>query len=197
MTNETEQSTNVQATETETSTEGKTKDWEKIAKDAQRRADKFKTEFESLKQSQLDVEAAAEKKKLEAAGQYDVLLKKTQSEYETKLADFQRQILKRDVKDTIRSAGATDDVFLEWAIDRYAGPAEEIVNYIATLKEDVKTAHYFLPKEDTQSIPIGNRPPAPASVRGSKPQSLEDRLKSTDPEVKRAALKEQFAQAVR
>lgn len=196
-TNEQEQTTEAQDTVTEA---GNDKDYaklEKLFRDATKREARYKEQFEALKKAQEDAATQAEKKKLEAAGQYEQLLKNAQADFDKKLSDYQNQIIKRDFRDRLRNeAKSGDEIFFDWAVDRFQGTPEDFQSFIDGLKNDAKTAKHF--QEPAAASTPGHIPPAPAAARGgAQRMTLEDRLKSDDPKVKLEALKEQFQQAVR
>lgn len=171
----------------------KTKDIEKLErlwKDSTKREAKYREQYETLKRAQEEAAAASEKKKLEEAGQYEQLLKKAQAEYESKLAAYQGEILKRDVKDQLRANGAADEVFIDWAVDRFAGPSEEIGDYIKMLKEDPKHSARF--EIESSRNAIGQVAPPSVKPGPGKNPSLDDRLKSPDKQTKKAAVSELF-----
>jgi len=196
MTEETKQVDKQTEQATETEDTGSKKDWEKIAKDAQRRADEAKAKLKAREQAEIDAAKQAETARLEAAGEYKTLLAKQAAEHQAQLDKLQRDILRRDLRDQLRQQAVSgDEVFLDYAADRFAGTAEEIATYIDALKNEPKTSKYF--QESVTEPRPGNPAPAAASVKGAHSIKLEDRLKSSDPQVKLAALKEQFAMAVK
>jgi len=180
---------------TETEDADSKKDWKKLAQDAQRREGEAKAKLKAREQAELDAAKQAEEARLAAAGEYKTIIAQKEKEFNDKLVQYQRDILRRDLRDQLRrQAVSGDEVFLDYAADRFVGTAEEIAVYIDTLKSEPKTAKYFEePMADTRpGIPA----PAAASVKGARSIKLEDRLKSDDPKVKLEALKEQFSQAV-
>ena len=197
MTEETKQVDKQTEQATETEDTGSKKDWEKIAKDAQRRADDAKGKLKAYEQAQADAAKDAERLRLEAAGEYKTLLAKQAAEHEAQLADMQRALVKRDYRDQLRNvAKSADEIFLDWAVDRFSGTPEDFESTIEALKADARTSKHF--QEPVAPLTPGHIPPAAAAARGANASklSLDDRLKSTDLATKKAAISETFHKAL-
>jgi hypothetical protein len=180
----------------DTETDVKAKNWEKIGKDAQRRADEATAKLKAYEQKREDDAKAAETKRLEAIGEYKTIIANKEAEYEAKLAAMRLDNLRRDLKDRLRTeAVSSDEIFLRYAAEHFSGKEEDIAPYIDAMKTDSVTAKYF--SEPVREQRPGAPPPPSAPVKGARSLTLEDRLKSDDKQVRLAALKEQFEQAVR
>ena len=179
-----------QATETEDT--GPKKDWEKIAKDAQRRADDAKAKLKAREQAEADLTKQAEEKRLLDAGNYETLISQRDKKHQEEIAAYERKDVIRDLIDMIREqAPSYSSVLARIAKAEFTGTREDMQIFVDQLKSDKDTQVYF--QESMSESRPGIPAPAAASVRGASRQStLDERLKSTDPAVKKAAVSEMF-----
>lgn len=157
--------------------------------------DKIKAEHEALKASIAKGEEDKRKAALEAAGNYKQLIAERDAEKADLLASHQAELLRRDLRDALRSEKVESKVFLDWAVSGYQGKPDEIKTYIEQLKANPEHEMFF--NSQSQDPAKDGQPGTPRLKPGSGSSlNLADRLKSSDPEVKRAALKEQFQKAL-
>jgi hypothetical protein len=156
---------------------------------------KQKAELEArLAQIESDIKRKAdeeERKKLEEQGQYRELLSKRDAEVDALRKQYESDNLKRDLRDALREAGASNSIFMRGAMASYEGGPEGIGEYVQSLKSIEMNAPFFGVQQVAQ--PIGQAPPAhgQASTRSTSVdwKQVREWEAGTDPAKKREAVK--------
>jgi hypothetical protein len=170
----------------EPASEGDGRDWKKLHHEAQMRGEAWKRELEDIKKAQDEAKAEKEQKELEAKGQYEAIVKKRDEELERLRANHAAEMLKRDLGDKLRDAGANNSVFIRGALAAFSGDADAIAEYVEGLKTDASNAAFF-----GQAKPAGQAGTthgAPGARSNAK--SLEERIADGDKEAINLKLKE-------
>ena len=156
---------------------------------------KQKAELEArLAQIESDIKRKAEdeeRKKLEEQGQYRELLTKREAEVDALRKQYESDNLKRDLRDALRDAGASNTVFMRGAMAAYEGGPEGIGEYVQSLKAADVNAPFFGVQPAAQ--PFGQAPPShgQASTRSTTVDWKQVKAweTGTDPDRKREAVK--------
>jgi len=115
-----------------------------------------RAKLEAIQAEQRQKAETEERQKLEEQGRYQELLAKRETEIEDTKKRYDREILQRDIKDALRDAGASNNIFMSGAIASYNGDRDGIKEYIDTLKEEESNKYFF---GIVDNLPVGHSPP--------------------------------------
>ncbi|MCP4677719.1 MAG: hypothetical protein GY854_19820 [Deltaproteobacteria bacterium] len=145
-------------------------------------------ELDALKANITEQEQQKQTADLEAQGQWETLKAKMIAEKESLLINHAKEILNRDLK--LKLSSQFDEVFTDLYASKYEGDADGVESYVAELAGNEAYAKYRLGYEPP---PTGATPPHGSTPAArSTGTTLKDRLNSSDPEVKKAAVSEHF-----
>jgi hypothetical protein len=96
-------------------------------------AAKLKAELDAIRSSDAERAAEAERKKLEAAGEYEKIVATLRAEREAESAKYAAEITKRDLQFALTRAGLGNDLALAGAVASYAGG--DLAEYVEQVKE--------------------------------------------------------------
>ena len=147
-------------------------------------AAKLKAELDAIRSSDAERAAEAERKKLEAAGEYEKIVATLRAEREAESAKYTAEITKRDLQFALTRAGLGNDLALAGAVASYAGG--DLAEYVESVKE--KHPELFVAPG---MVPAAH-PAQGASARAVPARSLEERAKAGDLQAARELLKQRY-----
>lgn len=150
------------------------------------------SELQKFRDQKLAEEKAETERKALANQEYEKVIAARDADIaarDQKLAELERKNLVGTVERMLLSSGATDDLYREGIMARFDRDKPEDLNaWIAKQKQDHPKAF-----ANSQS-PISSG--APGNVAGGATNTLEQRLKSDEPKVKKAAASEKMRNAL-
>ena len=146
---------------------------------------KSKAELDKMKAAQKDQQAAAERQKLEAEGNYKAALEAEQSKYKKLESEHAREIKRLSLKAELADQGLKDKRAVKLFEDDWDQGKQTVEEYVAAIKADKKNADYFADLK--QRVP---QDPPPAAGNGSVTITEEQAQRwkrSSDPEKRERA----------
>jgi len=109
----------------------------------------------------------AERKQLEAKGEYETLLSQLNDKLQNTETKYQRELTQRDLKFALANAGMSNQLALDGAIAGFNGTSEDVQDYVAKLRED----HKELFTTGAQKPKLSALPTATPATRGTSDMS--------------------------
>jgi hypothetical protein len=155
----------------------------------QAKADAAQAELAALKASIADKAKTDRDDALKSQGNWETLETELRAEIAAFTSAHASELLKRDLSLAL-TQNFSDPYFVQAKVAGYSEGAENITAYVAQLVSDEGNARYlsgYVPPPTSARPPVGSTP-------SSRPTgtALKDRLTSSDPAVKKAAVSERF-----
>jgi hypothetical protein len=178
-----------QGTTEEAAPESGGRDWERLAKESFLREKKLNERLAAIEQSQADAKKAEEQAKLEAKGDYEKIVEQLKADSQAEKKRFEREMVKFKLESELTKAGVQNQFTIEGIVAKFDGSADEISQYVESLKTDEANAGLF-----QAARPVGQTPPT-HSFPGARSKStdlsqLKSDLHGTDPKKSAAAARQ-------
>jgi hypothetical protein len=143
----------------------------------------------AIEQSQADAKKAEEQAKLEAKGEYDKIVEQLKADREEEKKRYERKEVEFKLESELAKAGVQNQFTIDGIVAKFEGSAEEVSQYVESLKADEANAGLF------QAARPAGQTPAAHSLPGARSKStdlsqLKADLHGTDPKKSAAAARQ-------
>jgi hypothetical protein len=132
----------------------------------------------------------AERRALEAKGEYETILKQREAELAAVQAKHTRDMLEMNLSLALSRAGASNAHFVRGVVAAYDGDADGIAEHVAQIKASDEHAAWF-GVDNTLPTGLPSTGTAPPAAKGGQ-KSLEDRLAEGDHDAQNEVMAQYF-----